>query len=70
MPETSAAPSMGAIDEALARMPEIFRNSDFRADLGIHAWPASQMLSMLATLGRIEHAGSIHLWRVRTASVD
>ena len=57
-------PSLGEVDLALGRMPETFRNRDFRAALGINAWPASQMLSMLLTMGVVAHAGGSQLWRV------
>lgn len=61
-------PSMGDIDAALAAMPTTFRNVDFRTALGIYAWPASQMLSMLLTMGVVAHAGSNQRWRVVGAS--
>jgi hypothetical protein len=64
MPGGTALPSLGDVDRALARMPDVFRNRDFRDALGIHAWPASQMLSMLLTMGVVSHAGGVQLWRV------
>lgn len=61
-------PSMGDIDVALAAMPATFRNVHFRTALGIYAWPASQMLSMLLAMGVVVHAGSNQKWRVVGAS--
>jgi len=64
MAETKGRPSLGDVDVALKAMPETFRNQDFRQAMGMYAWPASQLLSMLLTLGIVEHAGNAHLWRV------
>jgi hypothetical protein len=64
MAEAKGRPSLGDVDAALRTMPETFRNRDFREAMGMYPWPASQLLSMLQTIGVIEHAGSAHLWRV------
>lgn len=68
MPAAGGMPSLGDIDAALASMPATFRNADFRAVLGIYPWPASQMLSMLLSMGIVAHAGSNQRWRVVAAS--